>query len=96
MGDDLQEMSEHMEAATEGMSKGGFPLKGQWTTNFPANDEEGLFKQEKELMLLGLQYNSEEDSLAIKVKFNLSKRNQGEKGVDGLITDKESVIREVN
>ena len=48
------------------------------------------------MMLLGLIFDSIEDSLAITINFNLSARTRGEKGTSRIISDRESVRREVD
>ena len=82
------------------MESGDFPVKNnKWVVNFnfPVNSQADCnYNRSCEMMLLGIIYNSVEDSLAIKINFNLSAwTRQGEKANDRVLNSRESVRREV-
>ena len=97
MGKTKEEVLNHIKVCQEGMEAGGFPVKNnEWFVNFdfPGNSHCN-YNRNCEMMLLGIIYNSLEDSLEIKINFNLSARTRGEKASDRVLNSRESVKREV-
>ena len=97
LGKTKEEVLNHIKVCQEGMELRGFPVKNnEWVVNFPLNSKaDSNYNRSCEMMLLGIIYNSVEDSLEIKINFKLSARTRGEKANDRVLNSRESVRREV-